>query len=333
MKTAVTIDDVAHLAGVSPKTVSRVVNGEANVREPTRDAVRQAIAELGYQPNLAARSLAASRSFLIGLVTARLDNHYVREIHTLAVRACRERGLHLIVEEVDIDDPGSIRQLEHSIRQMRFEGVILTASVTDSAEVLQVIERTQIGCVRLSPQADDRRFDAVTSDFEQGAQLLARHLWEQGHRRIAIATPAAGRQRTLRQELIALGAAPHQIVDVPLSWRKAPIEAGRELGAAVLALDPRPTAVFAFNDEVAAGLIGYAWEHGVCVPKELSVVGYDDGEPAKTVWPPLTTVRQPLDEMLKAAVALLTEPRNGGDGRKVICPVELIARRSTLAVV
>lgn len=331
MKTAVTIDDVAHLAGVSPKTVSRVVNGEANVREPTREAVRKAIAELGYRPNLAARSLAASRSFLIGLVTARLDNHYVREIHTLAVRACRERGLHLIVEEIDIDDPGSIRQLEHSIRQMRFEGVILTASVTDSAEVLQVIERAQISCVRLSQHADDRRFDAVTSDFEQGAQLLARHLWELGHRRIASA--AVGRQRTLlRQELIALGADPDQIVDVPLSWRKAPIEAGRELGAAVLALDPRPTAVFAFNDEVAAGLIGYAWEHGVCVPKELSVVGYDDGEPAKTVWPPLTTVRQPLDEMLKAAVVLLTEPRNGGDGRKVVCPVELIARRSTQPV-
>lgn len=331
MKTAVTIDDVAHLAGVSPKTVSRVVNGEANVREPTREAVRKAIAELGYRPNLAARSLAASRSFLIGLVTARLDNHYVREIHTLAVRACRERGLHLIVEEIDIDDPGSIRQLEHSIRQMRFEGVILTASVTDSAEVLQVIERAQISCVRLSQHADDRRFDAVTSDFEQGAQLLARHLWELGHRRIASA--AVGRQRTLlRQELIALGADPRQIVDVPLNWRKAPIEAGRELGAAVLALDPRPTAVFAFNDEVAAGLIGYAWEHGICVPKELSVVGYDDGEPAKTVWPPLTTVRQPLDEMLRAAVALLTEPRNGGDGRKVVCPVELIARRSTQPV-
>lgn len=339
LKPNTTIDDVAHLAGVSPKTVSRVLNGEAHVREATKAAVEKAIAALGYRPNLAARSLAAARSFLIGLITMRLDAYIFRSMHGSGVRACRERGLHLFVEELFIDelreidkqpalDDDTLRYLENSLRQMRPEGVIVS-QLSDQPEILDLLERLQIRYVRILPTTDLERSDAVTSDGARGLQLQAEHLWNLGHRHFAVVEPELQWRLPFKNTLLELGCDPARIVSLHFDWRKPPVEAGSEIAAALLTLPERPTAIHAFNDEVAAGLINYAWAHGVHVPRDLSVLGFDDAEISRAVWPSITTVHQPFEEMIRAAVELLTNPNSDDKPRTVVCPVQLIVRESS----
>jgi LacI family transcriptional regulator len=328
LKSPVTLDDVARLAGVSPKTVSRVVNGEAHVRGDTKAAVEKAIATLGYRPNLAARSLAASRSFLIGLISMRLDAYIFSSMHSSGIRACRERGLHLMVEELETIDGDSLRYLENSLRQMRCDGVIVS-QIADQLEILDLLERLKIRYVRIDPTIERERSDSVSSDIDQGRQLLAEHFWNLGHRRIAVASPERTWRNAMKDKLVALGCNPKDVQTLQIKWQKRPIEAGSELAAEVLAQRKRPTAVYAFNDEMAAGFISYAWAHGVNVPRDLSVAGFDDGDIARAIWPPITTVHQPYDEMVHAAVKLLAEPAEDGKSREVICPVQLIVRAST----
>lgn len=331
MKPATTIDDVARLAGVSPKTVSRVVNGEAHVREATKEAVERAIAALGYRPNMAARSLAASRSFLICLLGMRLDAYIFSSMHSSGIRACRERGLHLMVEELETIDSASLRYLEDSLLQTRCDGVIIS-QISEQPEILDLLERLNIPYVRIGSASDRQRSDSVTSDIEQGQKLLAQHFWDLGHRRIAIASPQAWQRSSIHRTLIELGCDPSQILSLPINWqKKSPIEAGIELAEIVLSLPERPTAVFAFNDEMAAGFINYAWAHGLRVPHDISVAGFDDAEISRVMWPPITTVHQPFDIMVRAAVNLLAEPAEDGRPREVIHPVELIVRNSTAA--
>lgn len=331
MKPAITIDDVARLAGVSPKTVSRVVNAEDHVSETTMLAVQKAIAALDYRPNQAARSLAASRSFLIGLIGMRLDAYIFYSMHSSGIRACRERGLHLIVEELETIDSKSLQRLESSLRQMRFEGVIVS-QISDQPEILELLERLNIPYVRIAPTTDHERSDSVTSDVEQGLKLLAEHIWNLGHRRIAVASPGRRWGNIMQDELIALGCAPANIQTMPVSWQKPPLEAGHELAAALLSQTERPTAIYAFNDEIAAGVISYALAHGISVPRDLSVAGFDNADMAQAIYPTLTTVHQPFDEMVRAAVKLLTEPAEDGKPRQIVCPVQLVIRDSTAPV-
>lgn len=328
MKSAVTIDDVAHLAGVSPKTVSRVINGEMHVRETTKAAVQKAITALGYRPNLAARALATSRSFLIGLISMRVDAYIFHSMHNSGLRACRERGLHLIAEELETIDTNSLRHLENSLRQMRFEGVIVS-QVSDRPEILELLERLKIRYVRISPDTDHGRSDSVTSNVGQGLKLLAKHLWELGHRRIAVTSPEPHWRNIMQNELIELGCAPEGIQTILVNWHQSPLAAGAELAAALLSQPERPTAVYAFNDEVAAGVVSYAWAHGINVPRDLSVAGFDDADMARATYPALTTVHQPFDEMVRAAVKLLAEPAEDGKPRHIVCPVQLVVRGST----
>lgn len=331
MKAVVTLNDVARRAGVSPKTVSRVVNDEANVRSSTREAVEKAIADLGYHPNLAARSLAASRSFLICLLGMRLDTHIFSSMHSAGIHACRQHGLHLMVEGVENVDSETLHYLENSLRQMRCDGVIVS-QVANKLEILELLERLKIRYVRIDPLSDLARSDSVRSNSQEGQQLLAKHFWDLGHRRIAIASPLKRQRSHIHQALIELGCNPSQILSLPVNWQnRTLIEAGIELAATVLSQPKLPTAVYAFNDEMAAGFINYAWAHGLRVPHDISVAGFDDAEISRAMWPPITTVHQPFDEMVRSAVALLAEPAEDGKPRQIIHPVKLIVRESTAA--
>ena len=329
LKGPVKIDDVARRAGVSPKTVSRVVNGEAYVSARTKEVVERAIAALGYRPNLAARSLAASRSFLIGVISPYLESTFFSRLHNSAIRAAKERGLHLIVEQVDLEARDQLVHLENGLRQLRFEGVILTPPVSDHAAILDMLDRSRTRYVRISPSKQLERSDSVSADAAQGMGLLAEHLWSLGHRRIAHAVVDPRRRDLLREALIKLGADPHHLQAVPLDWRAGTVAAGRQLAESLLAQEKRPTAVFTFSDTVAAGLIGYAWAHGINIPRDLSVAGRDNDEVGQALWPALTTISQPLDEMARAAIELLTQPASERKARNVLCPVELIVREST----
>lgn len=334
MNRTVTIDDVAAAAGVSTKTVSRVINGEPHVSDRMRIRVESAIAELDYRPNPAARSLAASRTFLIGIITTHLQGFYFPELHRSAFRACREQGFHLALEEPAAEGPDAGRLLERSLRNMRYEGVLVAPSVADDAGVLDVLECCEVPYVRISPAADPERSDAVCADEAQGMAQLARHLWQLGHRRIGLPTDTddsviGARADAFVKAWLDIGGEYGDLRFARLDWQSTIVEAGRKFAADLLTGDEPPTAIFAFNDDVAAAVIGYAGGHGLRVPDDLSVAGFDDTDIARLIWPPLTTVRQRFDEMARSAVGLLLEPSTQGVTRRLRVPVDLVVRGST----
>ncbi len=327
-KSTPTLADVAREAGVSPKTVSRVINAEAHVTPKTQARVELAIKALGYTPNLAARVLAASRSYQLALLSRQMNAHVFQAINSNGVRICRERGYHLIVQELGVITSDAIKQLEISLQQAQFEGVILS-QLSDVPELLDMLERINLPYVRLLPEHNVSRSHAVSSDAKQGLQELTQHLWDLGHRNIAITNSQAGPQRDLYATLLEQGFRTENIQLLPLHWQQGSSIAGRDLGATLLALSQRPSVIFAFNDEVAASLIGYLWAHGLRVPEDISVAGFDDADIAQLVWPPLTTIRQPFDLMIEAAVKLLLDPAADSTAKHILCPAILKIRQST----
>ena len=328
----VTIVEVAKLAGVSIKTVSRVINREPHVRPALREKVERAITRLGFVPNAAARALSGNRSFVVAAFYRNPSLYYISELQKGAMRVCRQQGYHLMIEEVDTGTPEQLQGFDGFLRDVRLDGAILSPPVTDDATVLQRLDAAGVPYVRLAPLTDAARSHAIFSDDEGGAALLARHLWSLGHRRIGlVAGPAAhlasqDRRKGFLAELTRCGLATEavQIVEGDFSFA-----AGMAGGIELLARNPRVTAIFACNDDMASGVMAAAARLGVAVPESVSVVGYDDSPIATQVWPPITTVRQPISDMAAEAARLLIQGEGGGQPLIERFGVELIDRRST----
>ncbi len=306
--TTATITDVAREAGVSIKTVSRVLNREPNVREETRDAVLAASRALNYRPNLSARSLAGSRSFLIGLFFDNPSPAYVNDVQRGAVHRCRESGYHLTIEPVAADAADLESVVEQAVSTLRLDGVILTPPICDDPRVLSVLESLGASYVRIAPDHEKSRAPWVGMDDRAAARAMTEHLLDLGHVDIGFVKghPDHGASR-LRQEgflqaLAERGMAPRddRIAQGWFSFRS-----GFEAGEQLLAEGDRPTAIFASNDDMALGVMASAMRRRIAVPEELSVAGFDDTPAARTVWPQLTTIGQPILEMAAAAADLL----------------------------
>lgn len=332
MKKKSTIIDVARRAGVSWKTVSRVVNREPNVREVTADKVREAIAALDYQPNMAARSLAGTRSYLIGAITANPSSHYMAALYRGASRACRDKGYHLTLEDIDLRSPDNLCDLERGLRQVRLDGVILCPPATDNQAILDLLDRLAIRYVRIDPLLEPERSPCITGDDAAGVTDLADHLWALGHRDFGIVEgppthrASAVRRAAFEARLVGKGVAPGAIRRAPGDFS---FRSGLEAGARLLDGLPKGAAIFACNDEMAAGVIAAAGERGIAVPGDLAVAGFDDSEIARLIWPPLTTVRQHIEDYARVAVEMLVEGVQGGQSAShIMLPVELVVRRS-----
>lgn len=311
-----TLDDVAALAEVSAKTVSRVVNAEPTVSEKTRERVRQAIELLDYKPNLNARMLAGERSYLIGLF---YDNPgaYLTDFHAGAADRCRESGYHLMLESWDRDSPQFTRQVSTLLRQMRLDGVILLPPLSDDPLIRNTLREASMPVVRIAPRNQLTDSPSIGIDDYLAARRLTAHLLDLGHRRIGfiLGKPGHGateeRYRGFTDEMRA-----HDMpVDVSL------VETGNFVFADGVACAQRllhvtspPTAIFASNDDMAAAVISVAHKMGLRLPTQLSVVGFDDAPVATMIWPLLTTVRQPVTTMARLAAELIIEnsPRRRG---------------------
>ncbi len=305
------IKDVAEYAGVSPKTVSRVHNGERWVREEVREKVLAAIKALNYRPNAAARSLSGARSYLLGLVLDNPSSHYAGDVQLGALMRARLRGCHLVVEPVDIEAASWATELTASITALRLDGVLLTPPLCDNADVLKVFDDLDVPYVRISPDRDPERSPFVHIDERAAAFEMTNYLLDRGHTEIGFlrgqATHSSARLRFegFREALAARGLTPHEtwIVDGAFQF-----QSGQEAARALLSGNPRPTAVFAANDVMAFGVIVAASKLGLNVPGDLSVVGFDDAPAAQIYSPSLTTIRQPVIEMGALAVDLLLAP-------------------------
>lgn len=328
-----TIDDVAKAAGVAIKTVSRVLNDEPNVREETRARVLAAVEALHYSPSLSARSLAGRRSYLIGLVYENPSANYIVDIQHGAMARCRQEKFRLFVHQCSGRDAELIRDVIGLVDQTHVDGLIVPAPLSQSADLIRALDRRKLPFVRISPSNMDHRSPSVDMDDEGAAREMTEHLLELGHTRIGFITGHPTHHASaLRLDGYRAALQAHRILYEPAYVRQGHFVFESGLGAAreLLALPTPPTAIFASNDDMAAGVLMAAHELGLQVPGQLSVAGYDDTYIARITWPRLTTVHQPSYDMAWSATDLLLQALKNGEGARTSrLAHRLIVREST----
>ncbi|WP_419828031.1 LacI family DNA-binding transcriptional regulator [Sphingomonas sp.] len=332
-----TIKDVALHAGVSAKTVSRVMNREVHVREAVRERVMRAVAELGYRPNAFARSLSSARSYLIGLFFDDPTSGYAVAMQRGALARCRESHYHLVVERLDCAAPDWREELAGSVGALRLDGAILTPPLSQTRAILEVLETAGVPFVCVSPdpmmvlRCGVVDFDEIRAAFEMTERLIAL-----GHRDIGFieGDPTHASTRARRSGFVnAMAAAGLSIADGRIQPGDFSFRAGLAAGEALLTVGLPPSAIFASNDDMALGVSVAALKQGLDVPGRLSIAGFDDAPSSRIAWPPITTVRQPVEEMGAAAVDMLIDPiglRNDVPApHRTRLTFELVEREST----
>lgn len=303
-----TIDDVAARAEVSIKTVSRVVNREPNVREETARRVLKAIRELNYRPNLSARNLASPRAYLIAVVYDNPSDNYIVSVLEGVLSACEEAGYGVLLRPCDVNGPRLIDQLHEIVVQRRASGLVLTPPLCDHEALLRSLDADGIDYVSIAPYDEHRGRPFVAVDDRRASRELTEYLLSRGHRRIGFIKGhplhGAASRRLLGYQDAHRGhglAVDERLIANGLFSFQSGVESGRRL----LHLAERPTAIFASNDDMAAGVLHVAHEMRLGVPAQLSVAGYDDTPIAQYVYPSLTTIRQPIRAMAQGAVECL----------------------------
>lgn len=326
-----TINDIARLAGVSKKTVSRVINASPFVRDDTRERIEAVIAELGYAPDPQARGLAYGRAFLIGLVYDNPNPQYVVNMQLGLLDGMRGSGFELVVHPCDRASPTFLEDLRSFVERQRLYGVVLTPSVSEDERAAQLM--AEIGCayVRVASVSLDKPEHMIETRDRLGGREAAAHLAELGHKRIAFVSGPptfrssherrSGFEEALNERGLALARA--YVFEGAYTY-----DSGVEAGRALLSMAERPSAIFAGNDEMAAGVLQAARQLGVRVPEDVSVVGFDDFQIASRLWPTLTTVRTPTREIGRLAVERLMGREDDTRDPKSRLP-SLVVREST----
>jgi LacI family transcriptional regulator len=332
-----TLADVARCAGVSPMTVSRVVNGGPGVREETRERVQSAIQSLRYLPNQAARRLVGSQPIRLGVLYSTPSAGYLSEFLVGLLNAASLSHVQLVVERSEGTSPGKGAA---AFLASGIDAVIIAPPLSDSPALVERVVAAGLSAVLVASGKPDPRVCAVGVDDYEGAACMTRHLIALGHQRIGFITGRSSQSATacrlagfrdamraaqlpLPAELVAPGAFTYS--------------SGLDAAEALLTLQPRPTAVFASNDDMAAATVAVAHRMGIDVPGDLTVAGFDDTPIATTIWPELTTIRQPIGAMARSAVELLvrqvTARRAGGEAppQRVRMDFELVRRQSDAA--
>lgn len=328
---AITIDDVADKAGVSAKTVSRVLNNEPNVRPAKREQVMKAARELGYRPNPAARSLAGSRSFLIAHLHDNPVPEYITAVNTGIYDACRSKGYFLLPEPVDRTAPDFLDRLQSFLMTSRADGVVLTPPLCDNNEILALLKDNGTAYASLSPTRQPENTPVMRLDDRLAVMEIVNHLIDHGHKQIAfIAGPAGHNASTGRREgyLDAMANAGLRVSPELIAEGDYSLRSGLEAARLLLDSSTRPTAIFAANDDMAVGAMTALMAAGLSIPGDISVAGFDDTRLASAVWPALTTVRQPVSDMARRAAERLMTPDEDMPLEEVF-DFELIVRQST----
>lgn len=333
---AATIYDVARRVGVSPMTVSRVVNGESNVREATRAAVQKAMRELQFRPNKAARSLAGASETRIGLIYNNPSVAYFTEFLMGALEGAGRNGAQLVVDKCKIGDPAAAVGAVRALIKGGVNGMILTAPMSESADLIAELKGLGIAVVGIATGSFTGEVTCVGIDDFRAAYDMTKYLIGQGHRRIGFIkghpSHSSSRLRFAGFEAAIRDAGAK--VDKPrvaqgfYSYRSGMMAAEELLSGKVV-----PTAIFACNDDMASGAMSLAHRKGLDVPKDISVVGVDDTS-AASLWPALTTIRQPIFDIAATAVEVLTKTlsdiRSGREpeSQNVVVPHLLVERES-----
>ncbi|CQR53364.1 LacI family DNA-binding transcriptional regulator [Paenibacillus riograndensis] len=298
-----TIKDVAQKANVSIATVSRVLNNLTGYSDKTKQKVNQAIKELGYQPNAIARGLINKRTQTIGVMFPKVSSAFSSDLLHGIDEFAHDSNYSVVVCNTDNDGKRTMKYLQ-LLREKQVDGIIFSSEVL-SKEYYEVLESMKIPVVLVSSQTDFAKVPYVKVDDYQAVYDAIQFLISKGHRKIAMISgtkgdPIAGTPRVqgYRKALEANGIA---FDSSRLVYGDFSFESGSRAMEALLRKAGEVTAVFAASDEMAIGALSSALKHGLNVPEDISIMGYDDLKPAQMVTPPLTTVRQPLYEMGKIA--------------------------------
>ncbi|BDX07636.1 LacI family DNA-binding transcriptional regulator [Planctobacterium marinum] len=335
-----TIKDVAKLAGVSIKTVSRVINKEDSVKPDTESKVQAAIAELNYQPNSSARNLAATQSFAIGYIYDNPNAYYVIDMQNGILKECLSNGFELIIHPCDASNEHIVNEVKDMVRRSQLAGLVLSPPLSEMPEVLSALDEINMQYVRILSGANDKKTGGpcVLINDRSASEKITEHLISVAHKRIGFITGDKDHQSTderLQGYKSALNK--HQlkadkslIIDGRYSF-----EAGVEGAKQLLSLKQPPSAIFACNDEIAAGALFAARLMNFDVPKDVAIAGFEDNPFSRQTWPKLTTAAQPTSLIARQATSLLIRTiknKRKGDKEKIdnqYFEPELVVREST----
>ncbi|GAA0345865.1 LacI family DNA-binding transcriptional regulator [Bowmanella denitrificans] len=305
-----TIKDVAQLAGVSIKTVSRVINKEAAVRADTIEKVNDAIRQLQYEPNLAARNLAGTRSYTMGYVYDNPNAYYVIDMQNGILAECRDKGYELIIHPCNANSPTIVDELKTMITKSQLAGLVISPPLSEMPDVLDALGEMDIQFVRIISGSGHKpeKTPCIFVHDHEAAYQITRHLIDLGHRDIAFISGDKG-HRSTDERLNGYRAA---IEDAGITFNpdylydgRYSFESGVKGAKHLLSLAKPPSAIFACNDEIAAGALFAARLSNVSVPEQVSIAGFEDSPFSRQTWPKLTTAAQPTNLIAKKAASLL----------------------------
>ncbi len=333
-----TLSDVAKLAGVSPMTVSRVINGETSVRAANRDKVNAAVSALNYVPNQAARHLAGSELIRIGVLYSNPSANYLNELLVGVLNQASLSHVQLVVEKCEADEHEG--EVASNLIASGIDGIILPPPFCDSARLLDLVAQSSTPAVIIACGLPDKRVSAVSIDDFQAAFEMTQHIMSLGHQRIGFIVGHPNQTASARRLAgyrAAMSGAGLEVPDELIAQGMFNYRSGLDAAEILLGQEQRPSAIFASNDDMAAATVAIAHRLGLDVPGDLTVAGFDDAALATTIWPQLTTVHQPITDMAGRAVELLVR-QIGADRSGETVPCEhvvmdfsLIRRQSDAA--
>ena len=335
---SLTIKDVSNDAGVSIKTVSRVINKEKNVSEKTKAIVIKSIQKLGFKPNKSAQSLRSKRSHMIALLYNNPNKHYLADIQGGILRLCKETGYNLVLQECDYTNVNLGLEITEFIDDFSIDGLIVTPPLSDMNEFLEHLNQTQTEYSIIAPSNTRKVKSYVSSNDYEASYAMTNKIINKGHVNIGF---IKGHHKHSASHLRFNGfteALKDRGMSLNSEWVKEgnfSFDSGFSAGLELLKSHNKPSVIFASNDYMAAGVMKAAQMNGINIPLDLSLVGFDDSPLAAQLWPSLTTIRQPVEDMAYHAARLLLGNIDGlseeMDSKEFIS--ELILRESLINLI
>lgn len=317
----VKLQDIAKVAGVSMMTVSRVMNGDPKVGTKTREKVSLIAKEMRYKPNAAARHLATSKSYFIGLVCEHANASYVNKFLIGSLRRCRDTGYHVVLDETTGEFKKTLNVIKELVETTNVHGLVLLPPISDIPEVIEYLNITNTKFVRIAPDTNLTASPFICMNDYQAAFDMTIQLISSGHKRIAhiIGSPHQSASKMRYQGYLdALSSSNMSLGSEYIEQGDFSYKSGLDAAQKLLGLPDKPDAIFAANDEMAAAVLSVAHMKNLLVPEQVSIVGFDDTELATTVWPNISTVRQPLVEMAELAIDILIRPTTNQSNDKLL---------------
>lgn len=335
-----TVRDVARVATVSLKTVSRVLNNEPTVKESTRAKVRAAIQKLDYQPDMSARNLRGNKSYVVGLVYDNPNPYYVVDLQKGVLRACRELGYNLQIHPCDASADDIVTELCDLVRHSRLAGLVIAPPISEDDRIVTALAERGIHLVRIISASEPPQDEApcVWVNDREAAHAVTEHLIDMGHTDIAFLSGEeehhstyerfAGYRNALKQNNIVID-------DKFIIEGRYSFDSGFKRTRKLLACAHRPSAIFGCNDEIAAGALAAVQSMGLSTPEDVAVAGFENSPFSKQAQPPLTTAAQSIEEIAQQAMTLLVaemrpqSPHNNETSPRAEFVPQLIVRDST----